>query len=179
MKKIIFAISLFFPTLILADVPANQQKEVSHLLNFVKDSKCIINRNGTDYDGKEAVKHIEDKYNYFRDKIKNTEDFIKYSATKSTMSGKFYMVTCTEKKSIKTQNWLLDELKRYRATEKLSDSNEKKKTIVCTEPRPQICTMQYMPVCAILGDGSTKTYATDCSACSDARVVSYSADACK
>ncbi len=72
-----------------------------------------------------------------------------------------------------------DELKHYRVVEKLSDANGNKKSTVCIEPRPQICTMQYMPVCATLGDGSTKTYATDCSACSDAKVVSYSADACK
>jgi len=181
MKKFIFifVISLFFPALLFADVPANQQKEVNYLLSFVKNSECVISRNGIDYDGKKAMKHIENKYNYFRHEIKNTEDFIKYSATKSTVSGKYYMVTCAEKKEIRTQSWLLNELKRYRATENLSNKNGNKKTTVCTEPRPGICTMQYMPVCAVLNDGSTKTYASDCSACSDAKVVNYSADACK
>ena len=57
-----------------------QIKEVDHLLNYVGISKCTINRNAIEYKGDKAVKHIESKYNYFRDDIKITEDFIKYSA---------------------------------------------------------------------------------------------------
>ena len=44
---------------------------------------------------------------------------------------------------------------------------------LCEEPRPQVCTMEYRPVCANLSDGSVKTYATGCTACSDAKVVSW------
>ena len=54
------------------------------------------------------------KYDYFKDDIKSSEDFIKYSATKSTMSGDYYKVTCPEKKTIKTKDWLLLELKQFR-----------------------------------------------------------------
>ena len=43
----------------------------------------------------------------------------------------------------------------------------------CTEPRPQICTMDYQPVCAELKDGRSKTYSNGCSSCSDANVVGY------
>ena len=48
----------------------------------------------------------------------------------------------------------------------------------CTEPRPEICTMQYDPVCAQLEDGASKTYASDCSACSDPLVIGYSRGEC-
>jgi hypothetical protein len=44
---------------------------------------------------------------------------------------------------------------------------------ICTDPRPQICTMEYLPVCATLTDASANTYASGCSACSDARVESW------
>jgi len=44
---------------------------------------------------------------------------------------------------------------------------------VCKDPRPQICTMEYRPVCATLTDASVKTFASGCSACSDAQVVSW------
>ena len=98
-----------------ADVSVNQVKEVNHLLAYVKNSGCIINRNGSDHLAEEGVSHIEMKYDYFRDDISSTEDFIEYSATKSTMSGKFYTVTCPGKKTIKTQDWLLTELKKYRS----------------------------------------------------------------
>jgi hypothetical protein len=112
--KYLFLSCLFINNIAFADVPANQLKEVDHLLAFVKNSGCIINRNGTDYQATKGISHIEMKYDYFRDDINNTEDFIEYSATKSTMSGDYYTVTCPGKRSIKTQDWLMNELKRFR-----------------------------------------------------------------
>ncbi|MFV2059515.1 MAG: hypothetical protein ACC653_02455 [Gammaproteobacteria bacterium] len=49
----------------------------------------------------------------------------------------------------------------------------------CSEPRPQICTNEYKPVCATLDDGKQETYATGCTACADTFVVSYQKDVCK
>ena len=46
-------------------------------------------------------------------------------------------------------------------------------TNLCEEPRPQVCTMDYRPVCGTLGDASVKTYANGCGACGDANVVSW------
>lgn len=106
---------LFSVSVVNADVSTAQVKEINHLLSFIKSSNCIINRNGSDYPAEKGVSHIERKYDYFRDDIQNTEDFIKYSATKSTMSGKFYTVTCPDAVTIKTQDWLLIELQRYRS----------------------------------------------------------------
>jgi len=183
MKKHIIIISILISSAAQADVPKNQIKEVNHLLNYVKTSNCTINRNGSEHKGEKALKHIENKYNYFRDDIKSTEDFIEYSASKSTMSGKAYMVSCPNnerfKKPVKTQVWLLDELNRYRLISKQSnhESSEIKYTI-CKEPRPQICTMEYIPVCASLKDNSFKTYATGCSACSDVNVIKHKAGQC-
>ena len=50
--------------------------------------------------------------------------------------------------------------------------------IVCPEPRPQICTMDYVPVCAQLQDGSFKVYSNGCSSCSDPAVVGYREGEC-
>ncbi len=41
----------------------------------------------------------------------------------------------------------------------------------CSEPRPQVCTMQFEPTCAVLDDGSRKQYSSPCNACADDRVV--------
>jgi hypothetical protein len=49
---------------------------------------------------------------------------------------------------------------------------------MCKEPRPEICTMQYDPVCGVHSDNTTKTYASDCTACSHKEVVGYNADVC-
>jgi hypothetical protein len=51
--------------------------------------------------------------------------------------------------------------------------------VQCTEPRPQICTMEYIPVCADLSDGTRRTYASGCVACSDANVVNYRPGQCE
>lgn len=49
----------------------------------------------------------------------------------------------------------------------------------CTEPRPEICTQQYTPVCATLRDGSSKTYSNSCSACSVTEVEGWLAGECR
>ncbi len=117
--KILIAIKLTYcllvSSIVHADVQPEQIKEVNHLLNFVKHSGCTINRNGTDHPAEKGISHIQKKYDYFRDDIDNTEEFIEYSATKSTMSGSYYMVTCPGKQAIRTQDWLMTELKRFRA----------------------------------------------------------------
>jgi len=50
---------------------------------------------------------------------------------------------------------------------------------ICQEPRPQICTMDYQPVCAQLEDGTFKTYSNDCTACSETLVIGHREGACE
>ena len=49
---------------------------------------------------------------------------------------------------------------------------------VCEDPRPQVCTADYRPVCATLKDGSSKTYPNGCGACGDANVQYWVENAC-
>ena len=49
----------------------------------------------------------------------------------------------------------------------------------CTDPRPEVCTMEYAPVCARLESGGFRTYASGCSACADTAVVSYQDGPCE
>ncbi|RTR34123.1 DUF5329 family protein [Shewanella atlantica] len=104
----IFSLNLF----------ASTQDEIDHLMSFVAATDCKYERNGTMHNGAEAAEHINKKYEYFFDDIKSTEDFIKYSATKSKMTGKFYKVHCGKKPSIKSRDWLLTELEAYRGAQK-------------------------------------------------------------
>ena len=48
----------------------------------------------------------------------------------------------------------------------------------CAGPRPQVCTMEYNPVCAVLVAGGTKQYASPCNACADDAVAAYVAGPC-
>jgi len=110
----IFTAVLSVHNLSFAEAPKEQIIEIEHLLNFVKNSPCTFNRNGSKHPGKKSVGHIQRKYDYFKDDIKTSEDFIKYSATKSTMSGKYYTVSCPENTTIKAKDWLLNELELFR-----------------------------------------------------------------
>jgi len=70
------------------------------------------------HSGKEAVKHIKKKYNYYIDDIASTEDFVKYSATKSMISGNHYRIHCKNELPVKSSVWLLSELESYRTRTK-------------------------------------------------------------
>ncbi len=50
---------------------------------------------------------------------------------------------------------------------------------VCESPRPQVCTMDYAPVCGLRSDQTTKTYSNGCSACSDPEVTGFLQGACE
>ena len=93
---------------------ADTQTEITHLLEFVGNTACKFERNGTLYGGIEAQGHIKIKYQYFIDKINSAEDFIKYSATRSTFSGKKYTILCADMPMQFSSDWLLEELKKYR-----------------------------------------------------------------
>jgi len=60
-----------------------------------------------------------------------------------------------------------------------ADQENTEKVTVCNDPRPQVCTMDYRPVCAQLEDGSIKTYSNGCTACSDQLVTDYEEGVCK
>ena len=45
--------------------------------------------------------------------------------------------------------------------------------VACEEPRPEICTMHYDPVCGKLTDSGSKTYSNACVACSDRLVIGH------
>jgi len=101
---------LLFAGAVLADT----KQEIDHLLDYVAKTDCKYDRNGTVHDGPEARDHMNRKFQYYRKKAKTAEDFIKYSATRSTVSGREYKIRCPGASVISSREWLLDELLRYR-----------------------------------------------------------------
>jgi len=65
----------------------------------------------------------------------------------------------------------------------------KESAVECKEPRPEMCTQEYRPVCATRDNGvrcvttpcdstETKTYSNGCMACADPAVYFYYPGAC-
>ncbi len=97
-----------------SDVPDADRHEVLHLLEYLRNSDCAMERNEKKHDSEDAYSHVKRKYEYFQDEIRTSEDFIEYSASKSTMSGKFYRIFCNNESAVLTRDWLLEELHDYR-----------------------------------------------------------------
>ena len=47
------------------------------------------------------------------------------------------------------------------------------RVVECVDPRPQMCTMDYAPVCATLSNAARQPYPNGCAACADPEVTGY------
>jgi hypothetical protein len=97
------------------DISASQA-EIDHLLDYVAHSDCRFNRNGSWHGMDEAREHITMKYDYLRKRGRpmDAETFIEEAASKSSLSGKDYLVECAGKPVTASRSWLKAELDRFR-----------------------------------------------------------------
>ena len=93
---------------------ADKSDEINHLLEFIAQSDCIYIRNGKEYSALEARDHIAGKYESVKWRIKTSETFISKIASRSSFSGKQYMIRCKEEEQT-TEQWLSRELGNYRS----------------------------------------------------------------
>lgn len=90
-----------------------QDAEIQHLMEFISTTDCTIIRNGKEYDGLQAHNHIAGKYERVKQRIKTAEDFIFKIASRSSLSGRNYMIRCLDEE-LDCERWLLNELMAYR-----------------------------------------------------------------
>jgi len=89
------------------------QEEVAHLLDYIARSDCSFIRNDKVYDAAQARDHINRKYEHLKKRISSTEQFITYAASRSSITGEKYRVTCGET-TLLSNEWLEEELRSYR-----------------------------------------------------------------
>lgn len=87
--------------------------EIEHLLDYVASSSCTFVRNGSEYSAQKARDHLAFKYRFVGDRVATAEDFIKYLASGSSVSGEPYHVKCGNADAL-AGTWLTAELSRYR-----------------------------------------------------------------
>ena len=118
---IIILAALFSVNIAFAETTAstdNPEQAIKYLLDFIANSDCTFIRNGKSYAPKEALEHIKAKYEYFKTEIKTPEDFIRFAATKSELSGKPYLVKFKDGKEMECAEWLSKALDDYRKSQK-------------------------------------------------------------
>ena len=103
----------------LASPDTVAKDEIDHLLQYVAASSCTFVRNGDEYPAAKARDHLESKYRFVGSRIATADDFIKYLATGSSISGEPYHVKCGNVDE-PSGAWLTAELNRYRRSPHLT-----------------------------------------------------------
>src|SRR5512139_2442518 len=99
MKNILvtaFVILALFPGAVIAQDNI-EQKKIEFLISSVenlKEAKFI--RNGSEHDGKEAAEHLRMKLQKAGGKVQTADDFIRLCASKSSITGKPYMIRSSD-----------------------------------------------------------------------------------
>ena len=106
-----------FSFALAAQTAAPVRAEIDLLLGRLQASGCQFNRNGSWYSGAEARDHLLRKLEYLEDKttIQSTEQFVELAATKSSISGKPYLVRCGSAAPVESRAWLIGQLGIIRA----------------------------------------------------------------
>jgi hypothetical protein len=125
MKPVLVALALALPAAasaqpVVPPVPAQAQAEIDHLFDYISHSDCKFNRNGSWHDMVAARTHVGTKYEWLKErgKIDSAESFIDNAASRSSFSGKDYLVQCPGAESVPSASWLKVELARFRQAAK-------------------------------------------------------------
>ena len=109
---VLIALALL-PATLLADT---KDDEIDYLLGSVGESGCTFIRNGKRYSGKDARAHLESKRRHIAQLIDSAEAFIEKVASKSSMSGKPYLISCTGEDQQTANEWFSEVLINYRGS---------------------------------------------------------------
>ena len=102
------------PVATLADT---MDDEIDYLISSVGISGCTFIRNGKRYSGKDARGHLNSKRRRNAHLIDSAEEFIEKLASKSSMSGKSYLISCNGEEQQTAGEWFTAMLASYRGNE--------------------------------------------------------------
>ena len=76
---------------------AREQARIDYLLHDVESASGMkFIRNGSEYDGAAAAKHLRMKLDYSGERLKTAEDFVKYCATESSLTHRKYLIRAAD-----------------------------------------------------------------------------------
>lgn len=90
-------------------------EEIDFLIGAVADSNCTFIRNGKEHDAAAASEHLEMKRERGRKYYDTTEQFIERIASKSSWTGKDYLIRCDHGGTLTANAWFSERLAEYRA----------------------------------------------------------------
>jgi hypothetical protein len=96
--------------------PLPASREIEQLFVALNQSNCQFYRNGSWHEAAEAGAHLRRKYEYLlkRGLVSSAETFIDRAASKSSMSGKPYLVKCGNDAPVESKQWFIGKLRELR-----------------------------------------------------------------
>jgi hypothetical protein len=110
---------LLLLALALSGAPATarsplEAQRIDYLISTVAamhDAQFI--RNGTSYDARAAAEHLRTKLSFAGSHVQTAEDFIRYCATSSSVSGRPYEIRLADGQVVRTADFLRDKLAEF------------------------------------------------------------------
>jgi hypothetical protein len=95
-----------------------EKKKIDFLISSVENLKdAVFIRNGTEHNGKAAAEHLRMKLQNAL-VVETADDFIRLCASKSSMTGKPYIIRFSDGKEMKSEEYFRKKLKDYHSNAK-------------------------------------------------------------
>ncbi len=94
----------------------SERQKIERLMKHVETlTDAVFVRNDTEHTCLEAAEHMRDKWKWKNREISTARDFIRIAATKSSVSGKPYLIRFKDGREVKCGEYLAGELERIEA----------------------------------------------------------------
>jgi hypothetical protein len=96
--------------------PPTETRRIEALITAVgRLEGATFLRNGSEHTAAEAADHLRLKWKNAGKRVRTAEDFIRYCATQSSMSGRKYRIRLADGRELDSADWFTAELRRYDA----------------------------------------------------------------
>jgi len=121
MRPIIYLLCILGCVICCSAEPSDEIEPLLHYVGVLDGASFV--RNGSAHTPKEAEAHLRLKWNNQKTQISSAEDFIRLCATKSSMSGKVYIIRFKDGHEEEAASVLAKQLALIRATAKSKDQD--------------------------------------------------------
>lgn len=98
---------------VLATPSSAEDRRIERLIAQVAvRADILFIRNGQVHDAQAAVDHLRLKWRRGREAITTAEEFVTVLASRSSVSGKPYLIRFSDGREVTAQAWLMEELRR-------------------------------------------------------------------
>ncbi len=109
----VLAVLVFLPAILFAR-EAREEARIEFLIHGVESSTGIkFIRNGSEYDGAAAAKHLRMKVNYGGSRIKTAEEFVKYCASESSLTHRKYSIRLADGTTMDAATYFTEQLRKF------------------------------------------------------------------